>query len=150
MTYASFLQRMGGAMIDCAIFVLILGFFTKDIQSYPSLVAVYTSIAIAIALILLVVVSVRYSGSPGKLLLNCQIVDAETGNPISVRQGFRRSLGLSLTLLSFGIGFLWILFDKKNQAFHDKFAGTIVVYNGMVDLFDESQKSLRQLLSEVR
>ena len=150
MTYASFLQRLSGAIIDCAIFVFVVSILMNGIQNFPSLVAVCVSIAMVVALCLIAIASIRYSGSPGSLLLNCQVVDAKTGNPITVRQGFRRSLGLFLTIASFGLGFLWILVDKNNQALHDKFAGTVVVTNGMVDMFDESQKSLRQLISEVR
>ena len=82
--------------------------------------------------------------------MNCQIVDADTGNPITFKQSLHRSIGLFWTLASFGLGLLWILFDKNNQALHDKIANTIVVYNSTIDMFDESQKTLQQLISEVR
>lgn len=150
MTYASFPQRLSGAIIDGAIFVLFLGILTGNSQHGTTLAALYTIAAIVLALIISIILSVRYSGTPGKLLLNCQIVDEPSGEPISLKQGMRRSLGYFATLATFGVGFIWILIDKKNQAMHDKIAETVVVFNGTVDLFDESQKSLEQLISEVR
>ena len=82
--------------------------------------------------------------------MDCQVVDAKTGNPISYLQAFIRYVGYYVSILSFGLGFLWVIWDKKNQGFHDKIAGTVVQFNGVPDTYDESQKSLQQLISEVR
>jgi uncharacterized RDD family membrane protein YckC len=30
-------------------------------------------------------------------------------------------------MLPLGLGFLWIAFDKRKQAWHDKLAGTVVI-----------------------
>lgn len=38
-----------------------------------------------------------------------------------------RALGCFLSLLPLGLGFLWIVFDRDNQAWHDKVAGTVVL-----------------------
>lgn len=150
MTYASFLQRISGAMIDGVIFLFVVSFLVRGHQNDPQLAGAYFLFALLVALTIVAVVSVRYSGTPGNLLLNCQIVDAETGNAISVKQAIHRSLGIFLTITTFGIGFLWILFNKNKQALQDKISNTVVVYSGTIDRFDESQKTLRQLLSEVR
>lgn len=150
MAYASFLQRISSATIDGAILVIYLSIFVKGGEDDPLLFATSLALAIIIALLLTAILTVRYSGTPGNLLLNCQIVDARTGNPVSFKQSFHRSIGLFWTLASLGLGLLWILFDKHKQALHDKIANTIVVYNGTVDMFDESQKTLQQLISEVR
>jgi len=150
MTYASFLQRIGSALIDGLIFLFIVSFVTQGHENDPVMVSIVFLLSIFIALMLMAFVAVRYSGSPGNLLLNCQVVDAKTGNPVSVKQALHRSLGLFWTIATFGIGLLWILFNKKKQALHDRLSGTVVVYNGTLDRFDESQKTLKQLLSEVR
>lgn len=150
MTYASFLQRTGGALIDGVIFLFVVSFLTRGHQNDPQLVAIYFLFALLCALIFAAFVSVRYSGTPGNLLLNCQIVDANTGNPVTLKQSARRSLGMVLTLATLGLGFLWILFNKNKQALHDRISDTAVIYSGTIDRFDESQKTLRQLLSEVR
>jgi len=150
MTYASFLQRISGVLIDSIIFLFIVSFFTRGHENDPVFVSFILITSILVALIFFVFVTVRYSGSPGTLLLNCQVVDAKTGNPVTTKQAIRRSLWLFLTIASFGIGLLWILFNKQKQALHDKLSNTIVVHNGTLDRFDESQKTLKQLLSEVR
>ena len=150
MTYASFLQRISGALIDSVIFLFVVSFLLRGQQDDPQAAGLYFFGVLIAALMFAAIVSVRYSGTPGNLLLNCQIVDARTGRSISMKQSVRRSLGIFLTLATLGIGFLWILVSKNKQALHDKISGTVVVYNGTLDRFDESQKTLRQLLSEVR
>lgn len=150
MSYASFLQRISSASIDGIVYVFFFSFVIGDGQRDS--VLLFPSLMLAVITVVLVtsVLLVRYSGTPGKLLLNCQVVDAQSGNPIGFRQAVLRSMGMFITTASFGLGFLWILFDRNKQALHDKIAHTIVVYNGTIDMFDESQKTLQQLLSEVR
>ena len=150
MTYASFLQRISGALIDGVIFMFVVSLLVRGHQNDPQLVGIYFIVAFFTALTFATIVSVRYSGTPGNLLLNCQIVDAKTGSSISFKQSVRRSMGIVLTVATLGIGFLWILFSKNNQALHDRISDTAVVLSGTIDRFDESQKTLRQLLSEVR
>lgn len=150
MTYAGFLQRISGALIDGVIFLFVASFLIRGQQNDPVQAASFFILLLLFALAFAAFVSVRYSGTPGNLLLNCQIVDAQTGNPVSAKQAILRSLGIFLTIITLGIGFLWIIIDKQKQALHDKFSNTIVVNSGTVDRFDESQKTLRQLLSEVR
>lgn len=150
MAYANFLQRINSATIDGLIFFIYLLLVVKGGEQDPALAVVSFFIATAVALFVTAILSFRYSGTPGNLLLNCQIVDADTGNPVNFKQAMLRSLGLFLTIASLGLGLLWVLFNKRKQALHDRIANTIVVYNGTIDMFDESQKSLRQLLSEVR
>ena len=137
-------------MIDGAIFMFVVSFLVRGHQNDPQLVGVYFIVTFFTALVFVAIVSVRYSGTPGNLLLNCQIVDAGTGNSITLQQSARRSMGIVLTVATLGIGFLWILFSKNNQALHDRISDTVVVHSGTIDRFDESQKTLRQLLSEVR
>lgn len=67
------------------------------------------------------------SATPGKLLLDMKIVDATTGaNPSSGRL-LLRYLGYIVCVLSFFVGFLWIVFDKRRQGWHDKMANTLVI-----------------------
>lgn len=150
MTYAGFLQRLGGGLIDGVIFLFLTSFFMQGHQDQPMIGILMLIVSLVVALLIVAVLTVRYSGSPGNLLVNCQVVDAATGNPVTFKQAIHRSIGLYITVASLGLGFLWALVDKNRQAIHDRLAGTVVVSNGLIDRFDESQKSLRQLLSEVR
>lgn len=150
MTYAGFWRRVGAALIDSIIYSLFLAilfgrnYVESDFWSFEGMVSN------VVALLLTVTLWVRYSGTPGKLLVGCQVVDASTGDPVTFKQGLIRYLGYFVSVMTFGLGFLWIIWDKKKQGFHDKLANTVVVRNGTVDLFDESQKTLAQLISEVR
>lgn len=81
-----------------------------------------------------------WMATPGKLLLDCQIVDAKTLQRASVRQLLLRYLGYLVSSIPLGLGFLWILFDKQKQGWHDKIASTLVIMQ------DESrQVSLQQI-----
>jgi len=40
---------------------------------------------------------------------------------------FVRYIGYFVSVIPFGLGFIWIAFDSKKQGFHDKLAGTVVV-----------------------
>ena len=150
MTYAGFWRRVGAMVVDSLIYsvllALILGpkYVDSNFWSFEGI------ISNGIALSLTIVLWVRYLGTPGKLLLGCQVVDADTGERMTVKQAMIRYLGYFVSIFTLGIGFLWVAWDKRKQGFHDKMANTVVVYNGTVDVFDESQKSLSQLISEVR
>lgn len=67
------------------------------------------------------------AATPGKMLLNMHIVDAKTGDKPTRKQCIIRYLGYMVAVLPLMIGFIWILFDKKRQGWHDKLAGTVVV-----------------------
>lgn len=87
---------------------------------------------------------VKLLGTPGKLLLQCRIADAHTGQPLSNRQAALRYIGYFLSAFPLLLGFLWIAWDKRKQGFHDKLASTVVVVE------DEANKPLAELLRELR
>ena len=60
----------------------------------------------------------------GKMIMGIRIISSEGGN-IGFWQSFARWMLLSI--LSLFIGFLWSIFDKNSQSWHDKIAGTFVV-----------------------
>ncbi|MBX3146262.1 MAG: RDD family protein [Gemmatimonadales bacterium] len=66
--------------------------------------------------------------SPGKQLLGLQVVNQQSGAIPGLATMFVREIvGRFLSGLVFGVGYLWALFDKNAQAWHDKLAGTVVV-----------------------
>lgn len=83
-----------------------------------------------------------FGATPGKFLLGCQVVDANTLQRVTMRQALLRYIGYMLSALPLFAGFLWILVDKKRRGFHDKLARTVVIVE------DETRKSLRQLERE--
>jgi uncharacterized RDD family membrane protein YckC len=64
----------------------------------------------------------------GMAIFGVQVVTME-GGPISPRQAVLRALGLGLTLLTLGIGFLGIVYQRERRALDDFVAGTVVVYD---------------------
>jgi uncharacterized RDD family membrane protein YckC len=66
-------------------------------------------------------------GTPGKMVLAMEIVDATTFAPPSNVQLAGRYLGYFLSAFVLCIGFVWILWDKRKQGWHDKLAGTVVI-----------------------
>ena len=69
------------------------------------------------------------SATPGKMLVSAKIVDAKTGNQPTPLQCITRYLGYYVSMFALGLGFLWILWDDKKQGWHDKMAGTVVIYS---------------------
>lgn len=86
---------------------------------------------------------VRFQGTPGKLLMNCRIVNACSKSGPTIGQAVLRYLAYFVSALPLGLGFLWIIWDRRKQGFHDKIAGTVVVVE------DISQKSLAELEREL-
>lgn len=69
------------------------------------------------------------STTPGKLLMGCHIVDADTLQPISRKQAIIRLGGYFVSALPLYLGFVWAARDKRKQGLHDKLAKTLVVYH---------------------
>jgi uncharacterized RDD family membrane protein YckC len=67
------------------------------------------------------------SATPGKMVLGCSIVDAHTLGKASNRQNVIRYIGYYISLIPLGLGFIWIAFDPRKQAWHDKLANTVVI-----------------------
>jgi uncharacterized RDD family membrane protein YckC len=54
----------------------------------------------------------RFMGTPGKMALKLRVVDARTGNKLSLGQAIGRYFAYILSMLPFGIGFIWIGIDR--------------------------------------
>ena len=77
-----------------------------------------------------VIVFWRYRGAtPGKMAISAKIVDAKTGGPASTGRLVVRYFAYLVSMLPLFLGFVWIAIDKRKQGFHDKIAGTLVVYD---------------------
>jgi uncharacterized RDD family membrane protein YckC len=64
----------------------------------------------------------------GMAVLGIRVVRAD-GSPIGWRQAVVRTVTLPLSFLVFGLGFLGILTNRNRYAWHDRLAGTAVVYS---------------------
>jgi uncharacterized RDD family membrane protein YckC len=64
----------------------------------------------------------------GMAILGVQVVTVD-GGPIAVRQAILRTVGLGLCILTLGIGFLGIIFQRERRGLDDFVAKTAVVYD---------------------
>jgi uncharacterized RDD family membrane protein YckC len=51
------------------------------------------------------------------------------GGRVHILRAIVRYLAFGISALFFGLGFLWVLFDRRHQAWHDKIARTVVPYS---------------------
>ena len=65
--------------------------------------------------------------TPGKRVLGLRVIRTD-GTRLKLSNALRRQVGYWISAILY-LGFIWILFDNKRQGFHDKIAGTIVVYS---------------------
>lgn len=70
---------------------------------------------------------VRFAGTPGKRWLGLKVVDATTGKHLTPLQSLLRFLGYIVSIMPCFLGFFWALWDEKHQAWHDKFANSVVI-----------------------
>lgn len=68
----------------------------------------------------------RSGSSLGKGLLRIRVLDATTLQPIGFWRSLIRHLTHLVDVVPVGLGFLWPLWDRRNQTFADKLSTTVV------------------------
>ena len=142
MRYASYSRRASALAIDSIWWTVIvlfvpLGPSTEDIlmapESFALSIVLWLAIGQCIPILVTGILWAVCGTSPGKRALHLRIVDADTGEPMTVRQAGLRTLGYLLSFATCGAGFLWVLFNQRKQALHDRIANTVVIDDGPVD-----------------
>jgi uncharacterized RDD family membrane protein YckC len=132
---AGFGLRYGAWMFDFLITLIAIMFFTFIVTavSRQSVVGSNRDIIIvsALTLLLFVINFVVLAGSNGQSagmrILGIYIVRVD-GRPFTIKDAaMRHIIGYPLSSVAFFLGFLWMLWDPRQQGWHDKLAGTIVV-----------------------
>ena len=135
--YAGFWQRFVAFLIDAFILLVISvplllaiygkGYFSQEREAFAGLWDFLIQVVFpAVAAILFW----RYRGAtPGKMAISARIVDAKTGAAPSTGKLVVRYFAYLVSSLPFGLGFVWIAIDRRKQGWHDKIAGTPVVYD---------------------
>ncbi|MFZ5424565.1 MAG: RDD family protein [Patescibacteria group bacterium] len=76
----------------------------------------------------LIFTDVHYGYSVGKRMFGLKVVNKDTGEKLNYfESGIRESIGRMLSSIVLGIGYLWMLFDKNKQTWHDKLSNSIVI-----------------------
>lgn len=132
---AGFGLRYGAWMFDFLItLIAMMGLtFAVTAASNRSVVGSNTDLSIVAGLtvVLIVLNFVVMAGNGGQTagmrILGIFIVRVD-GTPFTMKQAALRHLvGYPLSTLAFFLGFLWMLWDPRQQGWHDKIARTIVV-----------------------
>ncbi len=64
--------------------------------------------------------------TPGKMVMNIRVIKID-GSALEDGDAIARFIGYIISCVVLCLGFIWVLFDEKNQGWHDKMAGTYVV-----------------------
>jgi uncharacterized RDD family membrane protein YckC len=132
---AGFGLRYGAWMFDFLITLIAIMVFTFLVTavSHRSVVGSNTDLLIVAGLTLLlfvlnfVVLAGLGGQTAGMRILGIYIVRVD-GTPFTMKQAaVRHLIGYPLSTASFFLGFLWMLWDPRQQGWHDKLVRTIVV-----------------------
>ncbi len=132
--YAGFWVRVAANLIDQVIlgvlaFFFLFVFVVVVSATLPETFASFLSIAAVILSypLFIILFWVYRQATPGKMAVDLKIVDARSGEKPSIGQCIGRYFAYIPSYLFFGLGFLWVAFDKRKQGWHDKLAGTLVI-----------------------
>jgi uncharacterized RDD family membrane protein YckC len=141
-----FFRRLGAQVIDNLLFWTVIGLaaaiaFVTPVEINPKSILV-TMLGLRehplydeqqtwysmTFLVILLLVLMRFQTTPGKKLLNMNVVDFVTGGKPTKKQFLLRGVGYTLSAIPLGAGYLWIFINKDNLGWHDLLSGTQVVF----------------------
>lgn len=132
--YVGFWPRLAAALVDLillsAIAAPLLFFFYEHsvlVHSSSTSILVQLFIVGIVPPIAITAFWIRRHATPGKIAISAIIIDEKTAGPPSIWQHLGRYCAYFLSALPLGLGFFWIAFSPKKQAWHDRLAGTLVV-----------------------
>ena len=109
---ASFWERMGAAFLDVML-VGILGGLAGHL-------------GLLVALAYFAGMWAWKGTTVGGIVLNLKVVRLD-GSPLTFAAALVRALAAAFSVVVLFLGFLWIIWDKEKQGWHDRIAGTVVV-----------------------
>jgi len=135
--YVGFWKRAWASLIDIVWLVpLVLGlgfiffgrsYFTVDSTGYNGMADfLVTNVLPAVAVLAFWIMR---QATPGKILNGMKIVDAKTLGKPRLWQWILRYIGYIPATMLMGLGLIWVAIDKRHQGWHDKIAGTVVIYH---------------------
>ena len=121
---AGFWQRFGAYLID-GILLAIVQFIVGAVLSDAPGVAYAVSVLIGLGYF------TYFEGSTGqtlgKMALSIRVVDFNSGGSIGFGRALIRQLVRYISAIVLLLGYLWMLWDKEKQTWHDKGATSVVV-----------------------
>ncbi len=156
-SYAGFGSRLAGYLLDGLLYGLLLSVFmvpgvVMSVAAFDDCVSIDTGDTteivcpegapdagllaggIALGVVGLVVVAVLYIRALGRTgqtwgrkIAGVKVVGKESGQPLGAGKAFLRVLVAGLVSGNCILGYLWMLWDKDNQTWHDKIVGSVVL-----------------------
>jgi len=134
---AGLLRRLGAMLYDgllllavlivaTALFLPLTGGEAVDPAKNPSLEFVYRAMLLLLIVGFFGLFWTRRGQTLGMASWRLR-VEREDGGLLTWSDTLRRLGGALLSLLPFGLGFLWVLVDPQRRAWHDRLSGTRVV-----------------------
>lgn len=119
---AGFWRRFGAAFVDGLIVGIPAGILEAALKG----------VGYFLAIVVILGYYTYFEGGPqgagfGKRALGIRVIDFDTGGPIGYGRAFIRAIGRWVSAVVIYIGYLWMLWDKEKQCWHDKFASDVVV-----------------------
>lgn len=120
---AEFLPRLVGWLIDSVI-VSIANRALEALTAAPFALALGIVVQFAYAVYFIAGTSGQ---TPGMRLMGIRAIDATTGGRVDPGKAVVRWLVSIVSGFVLALGYLWMLWDREKQTWHDKAAGTYVV-----------------------
>jgi uncharacterized RDD family membrane protein YckC len=135
--FADWKSRCGAFLLDYILtlltpaLTLVLAVYVKRRLSSPTAASVIVVIGyLATAVVIFfnyVYFYIRRGQSFGKRFMSVRVVRTD-GRSIDYQTAILRNIvGYPLSILLFGLGVVWMLWDGKKQGWHDKLARTVVI-----------------------
>ncbi|GEM_PF-2167473 len=135
---ASFDSRFWAALIDLAIVaaavsVIFIGLFfltgsadfVRSARTQPVAFYLFRMLVLFGITTYLIVPQAMSGQTPGKQLTGVIVLQPD-GHIMPTRTAIVRALGVLLSLIPFGLGFAWMIWDRDRRTWHDRMANTVV------------------------
>lgn len=127
--YVGFWIRVIASLVDSVLVVLVIAPIAALVFGANSLGGGSSNLVLSVAIpaALTILFWSSRQATPGKMMFGARIIDSDTGAVPSTGQWLLRYLGYFVSMLGFGLGFIWVGIDPRKQGWHDKIAHTVVV-----------------------
>jgi uncharacterized RDD family membrane protein YckC len=139
-TYGGFWVRVVAYVIDFVIITVVefmigvgIGIVigvsnpTNPQQATSNLTPLLNGIGAAISLLYFAGFWSLMGATLGQRVMRLRVVDANSGQPISIGKAVLRWVGLVISFLACFVGVIWVAFDARKQGWMDKIANTFVL-----------------------
>ncbi len=124
--FAGPLRRLYAFAVDAGILLMLI-FIVAPISGGRVFSAQAGIIDVFIVLTYFIIPTGIFGRTLGKWVAGISVVDEEGNKPGVATAIPREVVGRFVATITFGIGIIWVIFDKHHQGWHDKMAGTYVV-----------------------